>query len=137
MSLTSWKKEFYSNIPDNGAGMTAKQAIKHSVKKWTGLLKKNLNKHQMYQEEGVIYDGDSNTFYIDDSSCALCEKYITYIEARMGQPNTVCRKCPLYKSLGKECAVGASAPYNKWLSNGNATAMLKALQKLLEKPNKK
>lgn len=137
MSIASWKKEFYSEIPEDGKSMTKTQVIKHSLKKWTGLTKKNLFEHELQRLNGVLYDDKGDTFYIDDGSCALCEKYITYREPEGVETFSVCRNCPLYKSLGKECSDGKTSPFAKWALTGNANLMIKELQKLLEKPNKK
>ena len=130
MSLETWREEFYPVEPSKK--MTKRQAVEHSLKKWQGLSKGNLNKHKVYKEYSYIkYENDD--FRIDGFSCALCYKYLDY---SLSSPDD-CKKCPLFKTLGHPCdkdmnlnVVGS--PYNIWRNTGNPRPMIKALKQTLE-----
>ena len=53
MSLESWKAEFYT-IP--ASKCPEEYAIEHSLRKWTGLLPENLDKHELDHEACFILD---------------------------------------------------------------------------------
>ena len=123
MSLSSWKKEFYSK-PANK--ISKKDAVAHSLKKWTGLLKKNLEKHQLRSDGSSIYQIDDcyKDLDINDESCALCHHYI----------DNECLKCPLFKLLGHKCDT-FDGPYGKWSCGNDPKPMLKALERTLKLEN--
>jgi hypothetical protein len=124
MSLKTWKKEFYPVEPKKR--MTKKQAIEHSLRKWTGLLPSNLVKHGVYKMSKYIqgFENSTDDLRIDGNSCALCVKYI---EAKDN-----CEACPLAKYLGHPCDMEEEYPYTLWLDSENPKPMIKALKKLLE-----
>lgn len=97
MSLESWKAEFYPVEAKDATGSDA-EALEHSIVKWTGLLKKNLKKHDGKKAEGflkrVSFDGIP-AFVVDGSSCALCAKHFA---AKAG-----CRECPIFMATGADC----------------------------------
>lgn len=84
MSLASWKKEFY-RTPANK--VSQRYALKHSIKKWVGLLSKNRRKHKVILESGILFDNTHNELYIGSESCALCERYC--------DEEGFCGNCPL------------------------------------------
>lgn len=138
MSLQSWREEFY---PTQATIATSnkEKSIKHSILKWAGLSRKNLEKHDLMKNGKSIFERSCQySFDVDDSSCALCLKYVKYRYATIDE--SVCSKCPLYKYLGESCDAGAKSPYKKWVNTGNNLPMLKALKALLinnKKGNKK
>jgi hypothetical protein len=127
MSLQTWKDEFYS---DPNVKMTKKQVIQHSLKKWTGLRKENLEKHDCRYNgsRGQIEDGYDEPLGIDTGSCALCVKYLNW-DADI---NNVCRKCPLYESLGEQCDAYGNSPFQIWIGTHDPEPMIEALEKLLK-----
>lgn len=72
MSLASWKREFYRISADK---VSRRNALKHSLKKWVGLLSRNRKKHRVDLIDGILRDDEWNTFSIDIGSCALCKHY--------------------------------------------------------------
>ena len=75
MSLSSWKKEFYPCEANSKEAL--KDPLKHSLRKWQGLTKKNLKKHGMKWDEcgdRVIFDKDGEDFWVNGHSCACCRK---------------------------------------------------------------
>lgn len=130
MSLKTWKKEFYPKKPSKK--MTAREAVEHSLKKWTGLLAHNMEKHGIVISVFGVDDPGKDildAFLIDSSTCALCVKYLDY-EATSHKQS--CEKCPLSQTLGKPCDSGARSPYARWTEKGNAVSMVRALMDTLE-----
>lgn len=127
MSLQTWMSEFYPVKPNKR--MTKRQAIEHSLRKWEGLTKENLNKHGCHKDWKSIIDDNYGTLDIDGESCALCVKYYY----KDGDEH-LCNRCPLSKSLGNSCDNFAleSSPYLQWLNDNNPLPMIEALRKLLE-----
>ena len=131
MSIETWKKEFYP-VPAHRR-MTDGQAVAHSLKKWSGLTKKNLDKHKLmiaesYITSSIIEDSGlfSKSLEIASRTCALCLK------------GPCSMKCPLHRHLGHPCDSGFGTkrsssrlegrPYSVWILIGNAEPMIKALK---------
>lgn len=124
MSLQTWKDEFY---PIEADKCRKKDALAHSLRKWTGLTKTNLKKH------GCEVDCLGNVYCVDvelvigDRSCALCEHY------SMGLND--CIDCPLYKTRGVDCDSSTSdstSPYGEWVGYQNVRPMLNLLRKAMK-----
>jgi len=73
MSLETWKKEFLGSLK-HVKKMSWIVAFKHSIRKWSGLTKKNLRKHSLTQAGHMLFDNDGSVFYVSSSTCALCIK---------------------------------------------------------------
>ena len=117
MSLESWKKEFYRTPASK---VSRRHALKHSLKKWVGLLSKNRRKHRVQLYEAQLSDNDCNTLDIDSDSCALCHHYI----------DKDCEGCPI--SFGLRCTNKyASIFFNKPLP------MINLLKKTLKRKENK
>lgn len=124
MSLKTWKNEFLKTTAFQS--MSKKEAIEHSILKWTGLLEKNLKKHGLcITLSGTIIEPDgSDQLRISGSNCALCVKYIG---------GSQCPKCPLSQHLGGRCdlfGIGKSQPYTHWQETRDPRPMIKALKAL-------
>ncbi len=119
MSLESWKREFYPI--DAKSEMTEQEAILHSIKKWEGLTKENLNKHMLDADCGWLSDEFGEAFDIDSSTCALCAKFI----------RKYCQYCPLYKKQGFVCGEGDETDgYLAWSQDADPSLMLENLKSL-------
>lgn len=138
MSMDSWKKEFY---PVEASLCSHENAVQHSLRKWGGLLKKNMKKHGLLVDDfSTIADCDGNTFDIDDSSCALCLLYYRHNVV----DSEKCAACPLYEELGRSCDssgdytdTSKSAPYAVFCRTGDARPMVYALRRIISKQNSK
>jgi hypothetical protein len=57
MSIESWKEEFY---PEPASGKFVKRtdlsACRHSLRKWRGLTKENLQRHGLTQDGNTLYE---------------------------------------------------------------------------------
>lgn len=117
MSLKTWEAEFYKV----GAQSVIKaDALDHSILKWTGLLKKNLNKHEVrINGADVVGANDAYGLTIGEASCALCAHYWDW----------ECPDCPLRAVLGARCDNNSSSPYTWWCHTYDARPMLRALRK--------
>ncbi len=128
MSLQTWKDEFYPVKPSKK--MSKKVAIEHSLRKWNGLLPKNLKKHGLEKAGRFIQEKQDSVadMMIDAESCALCVKYL---DTDCLESENECVRCPLFNSLGEQCD-GDGSPYFMWLRKDEPKPMIKALKKLLE-----
>jgi hypothetical protein len=59
---------------------------------------------------------------MDGSNCSLCFHY--YGDASSGL--TWCGSCPIYKTIGRSCAV----EYHKWTSSDDPEPMIRLLRKV-------
>lgn len=124
MTLASWKKEFYRVEAD---AVPEEKALAHSIRKWTGLLKKNLKKHGLIRfHKSALVDRRGEYFWADADSCALCAHYI------FGPPR--CGECPLVKSRsGIDCTKTGHdegvSPYRAFYEHGDARPMLRVLKR--------
>jgi len=145
MSIKTWKEEFYPVKPRKS--MTTKEAIEHSLRKWEGLRKSNLNKHGLirgFWGDAILEGGDEfERMTIGSDSCALCKKFYSSseIEADEDDGNFIvvdkCSKCPLAHVLGEPCdGRGDQSVYGKWVDSGNPVPMIAALKKALRKEEK-
>jgi hypothetical protein len=88
MSLETWKIEFY---PVEAQDVPVKQALDHSIRKWEGLRRENLVRHECHARGGVfcspyVASGDDDKLEIDADTCALCTHHYT---------ERNCPSCPL------------------------------------------
>lgn len=128
MSLKSWKREFYRVDADSVEAK--KNPIKHSIKKWEGLLKKNLKKHKLRFEFGAIWYGDdidtTEVYEASIDTCALCQCYSVGVGT--------CIACPLYQVRGNVHCYSCNPredndPYGTFLDYGDARLMLMWLRR--------
>ena len=123
MSIKTWIKEFY---PIPVTKVSKKHALKHSLKKWEGLLKKNLKKHQVYmvhiQGFQLIDNKNKNpSDFSKDDTCALCWHFYQYVN---------CGCCPIAKH-SINCNFINSA-YQKSVTSQDARPMVELLRKLVK-----
>ena len=140
MSLETWKAEFY---PVDAKDVSESDALAHSLKKWEGLRKENLERHKCWMDGGVLVDSEQGFWHdekyaliIASSSCALCNYY---------QENT-CNGCPLKDVRGAACDdvlnggsdAESEPPYGIFLSrNHNPEPMIQLIQLAIERQEKK
>lgn len=101
----SWLDEFYPVTAEEFGSKMKKnkndiqveiEAIKLSLRKWQGLLSKNLKKYGLKSDGSKVTDNNNCVIiYISASSCSLCELYFSMSDS--------CDKCPLSKHLGYTC----------------------------------
>lgn len=135
MSIETWEEEFMP-VPAY-AEMSTLEAIEHSIRKWVGLREENLRRHGLSQDEDLIMENRGHGYtYINDTSCALCIKFLS---DRHRTSVSSCVRCPLYAALGKtECANPQryglrESPYDIFLKRGDPEPMITSL--LLTKYN--
>jgi len=125
MSLKTWKKEFYPIPADK---VSKGEALDHSIRKWTGLLPRNLEKHGLIRGGGGVIFAASNMDFclsVNASTCALCQHAdingtectgCILCDARRGIP---CDRCTSDEQ---------KSPYYEFSHNGKATPMLRWLR---------
>jgi hypothetical protein len=128
MSIKTWVEEFY---PQSASSVDCElDAVKHSIKKWEGLRKEALNRHDVMLSGNVVREvkGEAN-FHFDADNCSLC-----VISCK------ICPKCPLaFVRGGIPCTTrtldeirnGSDAPWRTLYLERNPEPMLEDLHKAL------
>jgi len=146
MSLKTWKAEFYSVL---AADVPESDAVQHSLTKWIGLRKENLEKHRVVLHQKLLvgmgtvpFSEFTDSFYVDSESCALCIHHLKYGASNIGKTNG-CSSCPLYQLRDTRCdrrksglssgTIGKS-PYEEFTISGNPEPMIEALTRCLDTP---
>lgn len=137
MSLESWKAEFYPVPADSLKSATDLEVAKHSLQKWIGLRKSNLEKHGVKRagcdliESSVDSSSSDYRFYAiaASSHCSLCVRFLN-----TSHPKDKCADCPLYQARGDyRCDRTTSregiSPWSEYRANGNPEPMILALVK--------
>jgi hypothetical protein len=150
MSVESWRNEFYpidaaylvdvldnEPQPDLDANSIDIKLIEHSLLKWKGALKENLEKHESSYSRGVILDRD-DCLVFDSSTCALCQKY-TADREQEEDPRCTLKSgiaCPIVRMQKHPCD-GDEEVRNEecstyGLAKHNPEVMIELLEKTLE-----
>lgn len=117
--------------------------LDHAIRKWTGLIDKNLKKHDMVAMlHYAMIDRPAykdEIFHITTETCTLCIKYypkLVDIYAEDGEGDDIhddinddCVGCPLFISLGNKRCDRYRQPYESWKRTGNPLPMIDALKK--------
>lgn len=121
MSLASWKKEFY-RTPANK--VSKGYALRHSIRKWTGLLAVNRKKHKVFLQNCTLFEIKGyETLTIDGSSCSLCRHH----------EKNHCETCPVVLKTGTRCFTA----YEKMSDLNRVGPMVNLLKKALTKRGSK
>ncbi len=113
MSLETWKEEFYPIPADE---VPESQALTHSLRKWEGLRKENLEKHGVGATGGYV-----DEMSIDSSTCALCHHHIDSVR---------CATCPLVKlTMGGNC----DSEYVWWNHAGDPEPMIELIKNAINR----
>jgi len=127
MSIKTWKKEFYPSAAL--CPKTIKGRIKHSLRKWLGLLPKNLKKHNLKQVGWSLVSKKCNemehNFIVDGKTCSLCRK---------NSIKNNCKNCIFTLNIGRCDEPHGRLPslYSTWVVRHNPEPMIKALWLLLK-----
>lgn len=119
MSLATWKKEFY-RIPANK--VSKRYALKHSIKKWIGLLPKNRKKHGVKLVSCILVDAKNNELCISGNSCALCEQY-----------GDDCIECPLFSVNDYSAVTPCHDEYTLAMDTNRVVPMINLLRRAQQK----
>lgn len=121
MSLKTWKEEFYP-IPSDE--VSESQALAHSLRKWEGLRKENLEKHGVGSSASGVMEFFIDFLPIDSSTCALCHYHVDSVR---------CVTCPLVKlTRGGNC----DSAYVLWSHAGDPEPMIELIKLAANKENK-
>lgn len=138
MSMETWKAEYYP-VDASAAGLKKgdaamrKFATKHSLRKWIGARKENLDKHGLRLRSLTVTEpapGGDIELPFTASTCALCE---VYYNREADGSNARCVRCPLYKISGEPCfgGDGTDRPYDA-AHSGDLEPMIKLLSQAAE-----
>lgn len=143
MGLKEWKEEFY---PCSAGRTSRNEAIDHSLRKWTGLLPSNLEKHGCHAVDGCVipehvkevpWKETWSFFSPNMNNCSLCHHYYdedtNYDDS--GEYLNQCRDCPIMKVTGKACDEryeygDETSEWNRWTMENNAVPMVKLLERV-------
>lgn len=135
MSIASWKKEFTPTTAKQAAKCGVVAAAEHSLRRWKGFRKKNLDKHGfewvMYEIVWKESDEVMGPFVINEELCALC------IFSGDIEGDVQCYRCPLYK-VRDETPCGESIPkefknpVSSYVLEGDPEFMIKWLEKAVK-----
>ena len=126
MSIESWKAEFYPVPADE---VPVDQAIAHSLRKWEGLRKENLDRHDVIKAGRRLWHDDESPFYIDGDSCALCHRYLFDGDGDAHDHDVSCDNCPLSIARGgfpcdRSLPDESNAPWQEFGREGNPEPMI-------------
>ena len=126
MSIETWKAEFYP-IP---AEEVLSNRLQHSLTKWIGARKENLNKHGLTIVDNSLCDMNDTRFSItfNEDTCALCHFH------------QACDSCPLRQvnahddvSLNESWLdYACEAEYEFFRRMGNPEPMIELLQSAID-----
>ncbi len=123
--MNSWEEEFYPLTAEESC-YTDLQAVDHSILKWRGLTKENLEKYGLVKEKDSLFiTKPLFEMQIDGDNCALCHRHSN---------NDSCGDCPLFEVRdGVMCTdtldSELTSPFNKWKVTGDPQPMIKWLEK--------
>ena len=147
MSIESWKEEFYPvsarKFRRDPTHAEQVEALGHSLRKWRGLQKEALYKHDLGVSSSghiieLISKGNRSMFAVNTSTCALCVQWYRVVKHPTHPAN--CKGCPLAEVRGgapcdytDETADGdRSSPYLHWIAAKDPEPMIKWLETALE-----
>lgn len=134
MSVESWKAEFYLVDAQDRSVRSVDAALDHSLRKWEGLRKKNLEKHELVQVGTSLFealpdgthDEDGPELRIEGETCALCVHFSCSLSYSFKSA------CPLDAERGAPCDVERederNSPYHAWSKYGHAGPMIRWLK---------
>ena len=134
MSIQSWKKEFYP-VDASKCRKSILKALKHTLLKYTGTLKKNLKKHDIEKGKGSgrLFDCRGMSYGklgFGEDTCALCNNPSDFPD---------CEKCVLYES-GNGCLSENDgdwkSPYHVFTIDNDPMPMIRIVKKLIVKEEK-
>lgn len=125
MSLQTWKEEFYPTEADSPEAQAS--PIEHSLRKWKGLTKENLDKHGLKKAVNTNYVHDSNVgININGDSCSLCVNCTK--KKDIDWEFLDCQSCPITKyNDGVDCI----AQYDHWFDEADPNPMIALLDHTL------
>ncbi len=104
MSIQTWIEEFYPTKASAFLGLenVDREALEHSLQKWIGLRKENMEKHGVFFQDGSVVEFVAGRGYsrpgvhLGSSTCALCQVHYSHnIQS--------CGECPLVAVRGVPC----------------------------------
>ena len=133
MSLQTWMDEFYPTPAQKFP--TELEAVEHSLRKWKGLTRENLEKHGVIHRGWNIRDDNGTILKIDSSTCALCQQHIIDKEYFANCDKCILKKVNVSKFDGEHYGCDSAMPekdfttYYEFIKNNNPQPMIELLEK--------
>ncbi len=102
MSKETWLAEFYPKPAEEATG-SWEEAVRHSLQKWKGATKKNLEKHSLKKVP----------FFYSEESCALCQKNFNCTGCPLDKVDAVI--CEGYSVIAPEPIIGSLEKALEWV----------------------
>jgi len=128
MSLESWKQLYYPITAEEAAKLSSREIIQHSLTKWIGLRKTNLDRHGVWKSVVCLLTDGSDTpkLSITGSTCSLCARYY---DPSADEPAS-CASCTLAQ-LGKS-GTDCFKEYIHWRDTADPEPMIALLERALQ-----
>lgn len=141
MTMDTWRDEFY---PVAAVDCPREDAVAHSLKKWIGLRRENLERHGLETGWSDIHEvaNSSARQEVSGVSCALCKFHAVFSTL---DRRTYCDTCPLAQIRAVENIVDSTPvacdnvrpgeslpPWVEWTENKNPEPMIEWLMKIPE-----
>lgn len=127
MSLKTWRQEFYPEPASRARRRSWEWTVRHSLRKWEGVLPKNLRKHDLARNTFFICEKRGKEFALGRATCSLCEKVSSYSPSNFID----CELCPL-SAVRVPCGRSGSPWYQATLGDPGGEATVRPLLKALE-----
>ena len=135
LGLRDWKKKFYPIAAGTAARQGPLEAALHSLKKWQGLLPKNLSQYELRHTSGGIMENGwlLKEFYFDTTTCSLCQRYWKKTLA----PGYSCGHCPVLQVNGGRPCFSCQPDGHPTYDLEKPYAMIRLLEKVVELERRK
>lgn len=137
MSLQTWREEFYPCSADSEEALS--KPVSHSLRKWEGLRKENLDKHDVYYNGGMVNERVErrlkDSMPISGETCSLCasqKKRVIDESIKNGVDCSfanLCIECPIVKTRDRDCMM----EFIDFQDNKNPEEMIYLLSLVKEK----
>jgi len=117
MSLDTWIEEYMPEPPETAAGKGEVAALLHSIRKWDGFRRCNLDRHGVTLDGAYIHDGTRCRPMAQPGRCALCYCVRTGSFAN-------CTNCPVSRLHGLHSCASA---YSYFVAESDPGPMLRLL----------
>lgn len=133
MSIESWMKEFYpidAEETANKSEVTDEELILHSLKKWTGALPENTEKHDVTYKDHTVEDRFDDAIVFATGTCSLCVKYDG--NSCGTSYRNIAEECPIVRMRGIPCDRIYEKTENAYSdSDEDPTPMIRLLEETL------
>lgn len=132
MSLKTWIKEFYP-VPANT--VPADQAAQHSLRKWIGARKENLERHGVFKgyDKSIWAEAE---FEFNTDTCALCCHYYDIFGCDPCCPLIIVRGVQCDETTDRDNEDDKNSPFHSFSIAADPEPMIELLKQAVEMEKK-